>query len=219
MVPVRLYPLHAHPVPRLYPTLYPVGIEDEDADHRPPRNRRLLKKSGKESPKTGDDPQAGSDVESTRNIGEIPARNKLGKPATIETNHVFCPTEGCRGFHVLGPHQNHWIVGAGTYTTKGEERRQMFQCQWCKAIFSETRGTVFFGFKTPSETIYRALASLAEGMALTARITSCISCFTFFMVVWSVELVVCSFELSEEHPNEIPNIAITASIIANLKLF
>ena len=137
------------------------------------RNRRLLKKkSGKESPKTGDDPQPGSVVETTRNIGEIPARNKLGRPATIETNYLFCPTEGCRGFHVLGPHQNHWIVGAGTYPTKGGERRQMFQCQWCKAIFSETRGTVFFGFKTPSETIYRALASLAEGLGIraTARV-------------------------------------------------
>jgi len=44
----------------------------------------------------------------------------------------------------------------------------MFQCQWCKNPFSETLGTVFFGLKTPSETIYRALACLAEGMRIWA---------------------------------------------------
>jgi transposase-like protein len=48
----------------------------------------------------------------------------------------------------------------------------MYPCQWCKTLFSETQGTVFFGLKTPQETIYRALKALAEGVGIraTARI-------------------------------------------------
>jgi IS1 family transposase len=48
----------------------------------------------------------------------------------------------------------------------------MYQCQWCKTRFSETQGTVFFGLKTPQETVYRALKALAEGVGIraTARI-------------------------------------------------
>jgi hypothetical protein len=80
--------------------------------------------------------------------------------------------EGCRGYGTLGPHPDHWIVGAGTYTTKTNGTRQMYQCQWCETCFSETQGTVFFDLKTPQETIYRALKSLAEGVGIcaTARI-------------------------------------------------
>ena len=42
----------------------------------------------------------------------------------------------------------------------------MYQCQLCKKRFSETQGTVFFGLKTPAQTVYRALASLAEGQGV-----------------------------------------------------
>ncbi len=137
--------------------------------------RRLKKKAGRRSSPKGKslyDRKPDSTAKSVENVENIPAINKLGRPATIETNHVFCPTEGCRGFHVIGPHPDHWIVGTGTYTIKGGEKRQMFECQWCHTKFSETRGTVFFGLKTPSETIYRALACQAEGMGIraTARV-------------------------------------------------
>ncbi len=84
------------------------------------KKRRLLKKRrSKGSPSTGKplaEPKPDSIAEPIQDLENIPARNKLGRPATIETNHVFCPTEGCRGFHVIGPHPDHWIVGTGTYT-------------------------------------------------------------------------------------------------------
>lgn len=101
-----------------------------------------------------------------------PAPSKRGRRPEVPTDHVFCPTEGCQGYQQLGPHPNHRVVGAGTYTTTWGEERQLFRCQWCKKRFSETRGTVFFGLKTPQETVYRALACLAEGQGLraTARI-------------------------------------------------
>ena len=97
---------------------------------------------------------------------------RRGRRPTVPTNHVFCPQKTCRGYGRVGPDPNHWIVGAGTYTTKAGGRRQMYQCQWCKTLFSETQGTVFFGLKTPQETIYRALKALAEGVGIraTARI-------------------------------------------------
>lgn len=108
-------------------------------------------------------------------LGETPparAPNQRGRPSTIPTNHAFCPTKGCRGYEKLGPHPDHWIVGAGTYRTEANGRQQMYQCQWCKTRFSETQGTVFFGLKTPQETVYRALKALAEGVGIraTARI-------------------------------------------------
>jgi IS1 family transposase len=97
---------------------------------------------------------------------------RRGRPATIATDHVCCLTKGCRGYGQLGPDPNHWIVGFGTYQTTCGHSRQMYLCEWCKQSFSETRGTVFFGLKTKEETVYRALASLAEGMSIrsTSRV-------------------------------------------------
>jgi IS1 family transposase len=53
-----------------------------------------------------------------------------------------------------------------------DQSHQLLLCQACEKSFCERRGTVFFGCKTPQETIYRALAALAEGVSLraTARI-------------------------------------------------
>jgi IS1 family transposase len=77
----------------------------------------------------------------------------------------------CRGFARLGFHPDHRIVGCGTYATRSGTR-QLYRCAWCQTVFSETQGTVFFGLKTPEETVYRALACLAEGQGLraTARV-------------------------------------------------
>jgi IS1 family transposase/transposase-like protein len=141
------------------------------------KRRRLLKKRhSRVSPSKGKpsvEPRPDSIAEAVQDAQDIPVRNnRLGRPATIETNHVFCPNESCRGFQVIGPNLNHWIVGHGTYTTQGGEKRQMFLCKLCNTPFSETRGTVFFGLKTPSETVYRALTCLAEGLGIraTARV-------------------------------------------------
>ena len=40
-------------------------------------------------------------------VQELPLQNKLGRKPSVATNHVFCSTEGCRGYHVLGPHPDH----------------------------------------------------------------------------------------------------------------
>jgi len=104
-------------------------------------------------------------------VEPLPPQRRRGRPATIPTNHVFCPQKTCRGFGQLGPHPDHRIVGYGTYTTRSGQR-QLYRCQWCHTVFSETQGTVFYGLKTPEETVYRALAALAEGLGIraTARV-------------------------------------------------
>ncbi len=140
--------------------------------------RRFLKKQRIRELPASDDalihgkPTAGhepADVSEAAEISEEAAVcPKRGKPATVPADHVFCPHESCRGYCVPGPHTDHYITGAGTYTVRGDERRQMFKCGWCHKTFSETRGTVFCGLNTPSETVYRALATLAEGTGIRA---------------------------------------------------
>ena len=136
------------------------------------KSRRALKDDGLEvsqpSPlwySTVSEGNVRSEVEA---VQELPRRNKFGRKPSIATNHVFCPTEGCRGYLVLGPHPDHWIVGAGTYDIKNGNQRQMYRCKWCKQRFSETHGTVFYGLKTPQETVYRALHCLCENMSIRA---------------------------------------------------
>ncbi len=97
---------------------------------------------------------------------------KRGRPATIHTDHMCCVVKDCRGYGKFGGHPDHRIVGAGRYLTRHNGWQQMYRCQWCGQRFSETQGTVFFGLKTPAETVYRALTALAEGVSIrsTARI-------------------------------------------------
>ena len=113
----------------------------------------------------------GNDNSEVQLVQESNLRAKSGRKPGIQTNHIFCPTPGCRGHNVLGPHPDHWIVGAGTYNVKGE-KRQMYRCNWCEQRFSETHGTVFYGLKTPHETVYRAIHCLCENMGIraTARV-------------------------------------------------
>jgi len=111
------------------------------------KSRRALKEDGSEGSQSS--PQGNSNVSEDNvkaemeGVQDLPRRNKPGRKPSIATNHVFCPTEGCRGYHVLGPHPDHWIVGAGNYDIKNGNHRQMYRCKWCEERFSETRGTVF----------------------------------------------------------------------------
>ena len=97
---------------------------------------------------------------------------RRGRPRRIPTDHLGCVNLNCRGYGRPGPHPDHHIVGAGAYTTASGERRQLYRCQLCETRFSETAGTPFFGLKTPTDTVCRALKALSEGNGprATARI-------------------------------------------------
>ena len=106
------------------------------------------------------------------NAREAEKGQKRGRPAKICTEQVCCVSPGCQGYGKFGSDPAHWIVGAGLYSTKSNGQQQMYRCEWCKQRFSETQGTVFFGLKTPAETVCRALVALSEGVSIrsTARI-------------------------------------------------
>ena len=97
-----------------------------------------------------------------------PAKRWLGRPRTIPTDQVCCPSEACSSYGVLGPHPDHDIVGCGTYTTTHGEKRQMYECRVCGKRFSETAGTPFYGLKTPTKRVCMALQELAEGLGVRA---------------------------------------------------
>jgi len=66
----------------------------------------------------------------------------------------------------LGPHPDHDIIGAGTYTTSWGEIRQLYLCKVCENTFSETAGTPFHQLKTPKETVIRTFRELSEGLGI-----------------------------------------------------
>src|SRR3990172_9237571 len=77
------------------------------------KNRRALKADGSEvlqpsaqGDSTVSEDKVKAEVEA---VQEIPRQNKPGRKPSIATNHVFCPTEGCRGYHVLGPHPDNSV--------------------------------------------------------------------------------------------------------------
>jgi hypothetical protein len=102
----------------------------------------------------------------------VSARKKQGRSATIPTNHLFCSTNGCRGYRQLGHHPKHWIRGNTKYETRWSQIGQFFQCGWCKTVFLERPRHPFFDLNSPRETVYHALACVAEGVSIrnTARV-------------------------------------------------
>jgi len=98
----------------------------------------------------------------------LTTRRGPGRPRTIPTGHKCCPNEGCLAYGRFGDDPIHDIVGDGTYTTVHGEVRQMYKCNVCQQLFSETAGTPFFGLKTPMRTVCIALQELAEGLGIRA---------------------------------------------------
>lgn len=75
---------------------------------------------------------------------------------------IYCPNSSCDLFgQVEGARlERHAYYGA--------DRRVIYLCRECGQTFSETRGTFFFGLRTPREKILAALAMIAEGGGIRA---------------------------------------------------
>ena len=81
----------------------------------------------------------------------------------------FCPNEACADFGKRqGDHQRN-LIKYGT----SKAGRQRYRCTTCDGTFTETKGTLFYGKRTPATDIIRVLAMLAEGSRISsvARIT------------------------------------------------
>lgn len=92
--------------------------------------------------------------------------HKRGAPRQVDTSSHFCPDPACRYYG--------WI-GRGNLRSNGHpngSRYRQLQCTVCGKYFMETCNTVFYRKKVPAETIWQALAALAEGLGIrqTARV-------------------------------------------------
>ena len=75
----------------------------------------------------------------------------------MEIFHKKCP--GCRSTNVKA---------YKTYMTKNHGRRQLYQCEGCNTVFSETKNTFLEGLKTPLSQVWQVLEARTEGMGLNA---------------------------------------------------
>jgi len=73
----------------------------------------------------------------------------------------FCWNEKCPDYGKV----DHGNIRRYGKTKKGIQR---YQCKSCKATFTETKGTIFYGCRTPQEKIFVCFAMLAEGNSLAS---------------------------------------------------
>lgn len=71
----------------------------------------------------------------------------------------FCPNKNCPDHQKLQSPSQRNIIKAGK-TKAGVQR---YECKTCHHTFTETKGTLFYGKRTPANTILETLALLAEG--------------------------------------------------------
>ena len=76
----------------------------------------------------------------------------------------FCPNEACPDYGKLQSEQQRNIKKAG----RSKQGRQRYQCKTCKQTFTETKGTLFYGRRTPEKEIIETLAFLAEGVRISS---------------------------------------------------
>ena len=79
----------------------------------------------------------------------------------VITADKFCDNKECPDY---GKTNNDNIIGFG-HSPNGTQR---YQCKTCKATFTETKGTIFYGRHTPRKDILEALGMLAERMSIAA---------------------------------------------------
>lgn len=86
------------------------------------------------------------------------------KPFATHPEGLYCPNPECALFGR--------VAGAGARLERhayyGPDRRAVFLCRECGRTFSETRGTFFFGLRTPREKVLSVLKMVAEGGGIRA---------------------------------------------------
>jgi transposase-like protein len=83
---------------------------------------------------------------------------RLAKPGD------FCPNKECPDYQKLQSPSQRNIIKAGK-TKAGVQRHE---CTTCHRTFTETKGTLFYGKRTPAKTILETLAFLAEGNRISS---------------------------------------------------
>lgn len=108
--------------------------------------------------------QTQPEIEVTPIAETIPYKEVMNETAT----KLACPNETCEMYGQIGAGN---IVFRNKY---GKEASQnLFKCKSCKKTFSERKGTPFFGFHLPEETIFRIIRCLIEGNGTRATARIC----------------------------------------------
>lgn len=76
----------------------------------------------------------------------------------------FCPTQECLDYQKLQSPSQRNIIKAG----KTKAGIQRYECKTCRHTFTETKGTLFYGKRTPAGTLLETLALLAEGNRISS---------------------------------------------------
>jgi transposase-like protein len=79
----------------------------------------------------------------------------------LDTANKFCDNKQCKYYGQTGKKN---IKGSG-HTANGTQR---YICKTCGVTFTETKGTILYGRRTPKKDILEALAMLAERMSIAA---------------------------------------------------
>ncbi len=77
----------------------------------------------------------------------------------------FCPNAGCSAYGQRANGQAPSSIRRFGKTARGVQR---YQCRSCGHTFTATRGTIFFGKRTPERAILETLALLAEGNRISS---------------------------------------------------
>lgn len=83
-----------------------------------------------------------------------------------ELERYFCTNPSCKDYGIRGKEN------INVHFSYGKHKRRMLYCTTCKARFSETKCTAFFGTKYSPETVGKIIRVTAEGNGVraTARI-------------------------------------------------
>jgi transposase-like protein len=78
----------------------------------------------------------------------------------------FCPNTACPDYGKLQSDQHANLIKFGKTKAGG----QRYKCQRCRKTFTETKGTLFYGRRTPEAEIIDTLAHIAEGNRISSLV-------------------------------------------------
>ena len=76
----------------------------------------------------------------------------------------FCPNSGCDDYGKLQSEDQTNIIRFG----KSKAGRQRYKCKTCNRTFVETKGTIFYGRRTPEEEIIATLTLIGEDSRISS---------------------------------------------------
>jgi transposase-like protein len=77
-----------------------------------------------------------------------------------DQSEIVCENRDCRSYRKTGTHIRRYGK-----TRKGVQR---YQCKWCKATFTQTKGSFFYNLHTNPDTILECFTLVSQGRAFSS---------------------------------------------------